>query len=675
MKASIFSGLAAAALIVVFGAIGAFTIWQIRQNDAHAGATEQARAVSEPLRDASEAAYTTELRTLLWLATGNQEHREGMLKAEADFEASLHRVGQSPVATDREFAGWAETHLVPMAMVLRRFGEEPAPPLDEILLELHETYVVLYDSIAAGDLGDQHVADTLVNPRAEGGTVPIKNPIAAVMAFQVARHEAEVEKLAATNRAGEQLFLRIAPALYSVGMALIVLLLVATLWFGRRQARTAAEIRQLRRMTTTDPLTQLGNRRGFEEATKRLCDAAGAGVASLIMMDLDEFKVVNDTFGHARGDLVLTNFAELLSHLAPPGASRFRIGGDEFGLILRGINGEDSLKLAETVRLTASTDLGNGVTVSAGVAVLDPDSRDESLLLQQADAALYEGKMRGRNLAVLYRNEGHAAPLFPATKLQAVRRLLQEGRIEPVFQPIWDLDTHSLLGYEGLSRPHEDYDLSGPQQAFEIAEQFGHAADLDALCRNHLLSAASDLPKETLLFLNLSPYSLTHQAFSPLTLIREIESAGIAKERVVFEITEKSDVAVEAIAEAVVALRLHGLSVAMDDVGAGNNGLSMLRKVPVDYVKIDRGVILAAAAGGTGRAALMAILAFASASGAVVIAEGIEDEGMFAVVRDVASQTILRGKPGLIHGVQGFLFGFPLPASHTARELPPELAA
>jgi EAL domain-containing protein (putative c-di-GMP-specific phosphodiesterase class I) len=144
---------------------------------------------------------------------------------------------------------------------------------------------------------------------------------------------------------------------------------------------------------------------------------------------------------------------------------------------------------------------------------------------------------------------------------------------------------------------------------------------------------------------------------------------------VVFEITETSTVPTSAIAEAVVALRSDGFSVALDDVGSGNSGLEMLRKVSFDYVKIDRGVILAAAESGNGRAGLMAILAFASESGAVVVAEGIEDADMFDLVCQVASQTSLRGRPGLIHGVQGYLFGRPLPAALTARELPPELAA
>jgi diguanylate cyclase (GGDEF)-like protein len=673
VKASIVSGLAAAALIVVFAAIGIFTISSLRQADRNSATIEKAQAASEPLRAANEAAQITELRTLLWLATYDQQHRTGMFEAEADFELAVRQIGQSPVAADREFAAWVETYLIPMAAVLKRFGEEPMPPVTEITADLHTSYLAVYDSIIAGDLGDPHIADGMVDPRADGGTIPIKNPITAVMAFQVARHQAEVDKLASANRQAAQVFLNIAPALYGAGMVLIILLLVATLLFGRRQARTTAEIRQLRRLTTTDPLTGLGNRRGFEEATQRLTMVSVGEAASLIMMDLDQFKVVNDTFGHGRGDAVLALFADIIGELAPPGASRFRIGGDEFAVLLRGASARGAWALAERVRLAASDRLPSGVTVSAGVADLDTADPDADLLQQEADAALYEAKLRGRNLVVTY--EGREdAPVFPATKLQAVRRLLEEGRIDPVFQPIWDIHKHALLGYEGLSRPHPDYDLDGPQQAFDIAEQFGRTADLDRLCRNHLLAAAQQLPPEGQLFINLSPYTLTHHSFAPSQLLAEIELARINPERVVFEVTEKSHVPPQAIGEAVRELRKLGFSVALDDVGAGNNGLEMLRNVPFEYVKIDRAVLISACETGTGRAALMAILAFAAESGAVVIAEGIDDGPMFRTVQEIAHSS-LRGDPGLIHAVQGFRFGRPAPAANALQQLPGELAA
>jgi EAL domain-containing protein (putative c-di-GMP-specific phosphodiesterase class I) len=344
-------------------------------------------------------------------------------------------------------------------------------------------------------------------------------------------------------------------------------------------------------------------------------------------------------------------------------------------MLVHGLDAAASLELAENVRRSAAGDLESGVTVTAGIAMMNPTNRDVSLLQQMADAALYEGKMQGRNASVLYSDDHDASPVFPAAKLHAVRLLLEEGRIEPVFQPIWNIHTNSLFGYEGLSRPHADYGLDGPQEAFDIAEKFGHAADLDRLCRNHLLEAAKQLPQDARLFLNLSPYSLTQQSFSPASLVQEVEAAGLETKRIVFEITEKSSVPTATVAEAVEAIQREGFAVALDDVGAGNNGLEMLRKVPVDFIKIDRAVIVSAQGNSMGGAALMAILAFASESGAMVVAEGIEDVEMLSTVRRFAGNTSLVGKPGLIQAVQGFMFGMPLPAAETAREVPPRLAA
>jgi EAL domain-containing protein (putative c-di-GMP-specific phosphodiesterase class I) len=160
-----------------------------------------------------------------------------------------------------------------------------------------------------------------------------------------------------------------------------------------------------------------------------------------------------------------------------------------------------------------------------------------------------------------------------------------------------------------------------------------------------------------------------------LTLLRELKAANISRSRVVFEVTERSSVAVDVISEAVAELRAHGFAVGLDDVGSGNSGLELMSKVPFDYVKIDRSVMVSATKGASSRAALMAILAFAAESGAVVIAEGIEDPEMFGLVREVAAATRLRGNPGLIHGVQGFLFGLPRPAQEATTQSPPELAA
>jgi len=676
LKAKFISGFASVALIAVFAGTSLLTLWADSTRRHNREVTENAQQMSALYAQASADADRAELYIGLWNSTSNPDYLAEKALAQADFVSSLQEMARSPEPEDREFGEWAVVHFGAMSAVFDRLQEQPAPVFADVMLQYFDAYGALYESILAGDIGDPAIAYQLIDPR--GVTDPnllTVNPVTTIMSLKAEERDAVADAAIGATQRSEDFFGWAAPTLYGVGTLLAIVLLSVTILFGRREARTTAENAQLRRLSTTDALTQLGNRRGFEEATKRLTKVPAGTEISLVMMDLDEFKVVNDTFGHAHGDVVLVSFARLLSEIAPPGASRFRVGGDEFALLLHGHDGAAAMEVAQRLRRSAEAELGFGVTLTSGVATLSASDRDESLLVQKADAALYKGKMLGRNVTVLYDETGNATPVFAAAKSHAVRLLLDEGRIEPVFQPIWDMQANRLLGYEGLSRPDPAYGLSGPQEAFDIAEQFGHAADLDRLCRNHLLAAVNELPENVRVFLNLSPYSLTHQSFSAEALGLEVEAAGVEKSRVVFEITEKSHVATDAIAVAVRAIRAEGMAVALDDVGSGNNGLEMLRCVQFDYVKVDRAVIVAATEDGLGRAALMAILAFASESGAIVVAEGVEDAAMFSTVRTIAAQTALKGKPGLIHGVQGYMFGMPLPAAQSARELPPLLVA
>jgi diguanylate cyclase (GGDEF)-like protein len=676
LRGSVLSTLAAVALIAVIGMLGVVTYWHHRVDTENTADVLEARRMSALYTQANDAARRAELLISVGNATGDPQYLAQQAEVQVEINETFGAISNSPGREDRRFGDWANLYIMPIVELFARLREDPSPPFEELVAQYGVDYAALYASVKAGDLGDPGLAGYLVDPEAvDGDPARLPNPMTIITRIKAEERAAAADATLAATESKEEVALLVTQILYGVGVFLVLGLVVATIRFGRSEARTVAENDQLRRISTTDPLTGLGNRRAFEEAIERVGASTAGGAAALVMMDLDEFKIVNDTFGHGRGDAVLSKFAGLLSKLAPPGVSRFRIGGDEFALIVHGTESAEAFYLAERVRLQAMEFMGNEVTVSAGVAVLDLVDRDVALLAQRADAALYEAKLRGRNLTMLYHQSEGSVPVFPAAKLQAVRLLLQEGRIDPVFQPIWQLHSRALLGYEGLSRPHPDYDLDGPQQAFDIAEQFGHAAELDALCRHHLLDAAKELPAEGLLFINISPYTLTHQSFSPMTLLRELKAANVSRSRVVFEVTERSSVPIDVISEAVAELRSHGFAVALDDVGSGHNGLELMSKAAFDYVKIDRSVMLSATKGASSRAALMAILAFATESGAVVIAEGIEDEAMFDLVRDVAASTQLRGNPGLIHGVQGFLFGLPLPAEEATTASPPELAA
>jgi EAL domain-containing protein (putative c-di-GMP-specific phosphodiesterase class I) len=176
-----------------------------------------------------------------------------------------------------------------------------------------------------------------------------------------------------------------------------------------------------------------------------------------------------------------------------------------------------------------------------------------------------------------------------------------------------------------------------------------------------------------MLFVNISPYTLTHAAFSAESLAEEFKAAGFEPKRVVLEITERSTVSVAIIEFAVEKLREAGFRMALDDVGAGNAGLEMLRRVAVDYVKIDHDVLVSALQDTMARAAVMAIAAFASQAGTRVVAEGIENEPMMELVRWIASGGDDPAN-SMVYAVQGFLLGQPSPASGPG-EPPKQLAA
>jgi diguanylate cyclase (GGDEF)-like protein len=457
---------------------------------------------------------------------------------------------------------------------------------------------------------------------------------------------------------GQQSRITVARFAMAAGLLLVFGLLAASRIFGRRDASAEIELRQLRRAALTDSLTELANRRAFEEQTQLLdvpVDVASSVYLAFIYVY--EFKTVNDTWGHECGDQVLRAIASALKACLPHGTEAFRVGGDEFAALMPDVDQPRAVEAMEQLRRQVERDI-TPATVSIGIATLTGTEIDFVLMRQQADAALYEAKLRGRNLNVPYHFSPETAPVFPSSKLQAVRRLLAEGGLTAVFQPIWHVAPRSIVGYEALARPDQRYGLSGPQQAFEIAELFGRTADLDRLSRTQTLAAAAELPEGALLFVNVSPYTLVHHSFSAAAMRAEFCAAGVDPERVVLEITERSSVPPEVIGHAALQLKDQGFAIAIDDVGSAGNGIEMLLHVPFDYLKVDQAIVTTAMKGGKGRPAMMAILAFARESNAVVLAEGVETEASLQLIQDIA-----RGSPhagDLIQLAQGFLLGMPV---------------
>jgi len=431
---------------------------------------------------------------------------------------------------------------------------------------------------------------------------------------------------------------------------------------GRRLMR---DHRMVLRRATRDGLTDLPNQRAFhDEFSQAVASAARyEDPFALALLDVDDFKLINDRNGHPQGDAILQRVAKVLRG-ARPGDLPYRIGGDEFALTLTHTDAEGARAVARRL----SRDLQDaGIEVSVGASTLRPGQQADTLRAE-ADAALYEAKREGGNRVTHFADISERVVVTTAAKKEAVVRLIEEGRVDTLFQPIWNLDAATLLGVEALARPDPSYALSGPAEAFDIAEQIGRVHQLDVLCVENALRLAPELHPGVLLFLNLSPLTLDLDAEADAWLAPAVERAGLTPQAVVVEVTERFGGRTERVIKRLKHLREQGFKIAVDDVGTGNSGLEMLSKIDAEFVKLDRSIITAAATEPSARAVLMAMATFARQTGAFVIAEGIEDEDILQFLRAINEEHELASDT-IIQGGQGFGLGRP---SH---ELSPESPA
>jgi EAL domain-containing protein (putative c-di-GMP-specific phosphodiesterase class I) len=297
-----------------------------------------------------------------------------------------------------------------------------------------------------------------------------------------------------------------------------------------------------------------------------------------------------------------------------------------------------------------------------GVSALRPGLAFGTLRAE-ADAALCEAKRKGGNRVAQFEDVRENVVVTTAEKKEAVRRLLEEGRLITLFQPIWNLDGGTLLAVEALMRPDPAYELSGPAEAFDIAEQLGLVHQLDVMSVESALRHAQELEPGVRLFVNLAPITLDLDGDGDDWLKLAVERAGLSPGRVVIEVTERFGARTSSVVKCLQRLREHGFQIAIDDVGTGNSGLEMLHKLHPEFVKLDRSIVGAAATEPGARAVLMAMATFARQTGAFVIAEGIEDEETLCFLRSLDDEL---SSESVIQGGQGFGLGRP------AEQLSPE---
>jgi diguanylate cyclase (GGDEF)-like protein len=453
-----------------------------------------------------------------------------------------------------------------------------------------------------------------------------------------------------------------------LGLALALGLL--TVWLARRVLEPAERLEEARRIledaydraraeALRDTLTGLGNHRAFQEEVERqwAIHARSGRPMALAILDLDDFKRVNDSSGHAVGDQMLRQAATTIASYVRRSDRAFRVGGDEFALILPETDtNQAQLTIRRLLAACLDGETGRGfehtISFSAGISAGPDPARDREALYRQADAALFWSKRHGRTCVTIYdpaRHDGPIAERPPAELSAAVAQVAATGAIRAVFQPIYDLSTGAPRGFEGLVRPLPDSGFADPGSLFAAAEATGRTSELDIACLNTVMETAARLRLPGSLTVNLSPRTLERDDFSVHALLRMIVRHGLDPRQIVLELTEREAVEdVERLRRAVEACRVAGIKVAADDVGAGNAGLRLLSQLRFDIVKIDLSLVQGGAVRETSLEILKTLRDLADRWGALVVAEGIETPQQLDVVRSLgigAGQGYLLGRP------------------------------
>ena len=467
------------------------------------------------------------------------------------------------------------------------------------------------------------------------------------------------------------------PALGSLA-GLIILLGGFTIWMARQILRPAAQLeasrsrlRELyesaREAALRDSLTGLGNHRAFQEAVARMVEGSRryGTMFSLILLDIDEFKRINDTRGHAVGDQLLTQLGEIVRGSIRHTDAGFRVGGDEFAILLPHTDAQGAVGLCRRLLARSLEDRGSGayrapISFSAGVTACPTFGGTRLELTAQADAALYRGKRAGRTVVTIYDptiDRGHVDDGMRAELSSAISAVIESGAMTPAYQPIVDLGTGRILGYEGLIRVPRESTFAHTGALFDAAEAAGRVQDLDRAALDVVLAGAAGLAPDVLLSLNVSPRTLESGDLNATAFLAVLRRHGIAPNRVILELTEREAVQEpERLRDTLRAVQLAGVRVAADDVGAGNAGLRLLSQFQFDVVKIDLSLVQ----GGTGRghgqgqtfSVLTSLVQMADRLGAVTIAEGVETPEQLQVIRELgitAGQGYLLGRPSPEH--------------------------
>ena len=387
------------------------------------------------------------------------------------------------------------------------------------------------------------------------------------------------------------------------------------------------------------PLTRLFNQRVFWELLEYEVGRAKRHDTSfaVCVVDLDDFKRVNDTFGHATGDRYLKEMAAILLSETRQGDILARYGGDEFAFVLPEVDLAGATTIVDRIREKISLfrmepdEPGQPLieaSVSIGIALFPDHASNAQDLFSLADRMMYKAKLSGKN-AYRAPDPGEAVHFHTAGQREAhLLDLVRNGHIFPYFQPLLDLSTRTVTGYEVLARLRDDDGkIVAAGEFISLVERAGLAASMDFSILEKALGMAAERGLSGKLFFNMTPYAMAAPDFAN-RIVDTVARYPIPTNQVAFEITERQAIKnVRLVENLIRELKSLGFSFSIDDFGAGFSSHHYLREFPVDYLKIDGPFILGAGRGNTVDLAIVhSIVSLARSLGIQTVGEGIEDE-------------------------------------------------
>ncbi len=424
----------------------------------------------------------------------------------------------------------------------------------------------------------------------------------------------------------------------------------------RARADTERALSLVAHQATHDALTGLTNRTELVRIAEQALREHERQPVVALFLDLDRFKLVNDSLGHAAGDALLVEVAARLRQVVRPTDVLARLGGDEFVILLVGVDREEAARTAERVRAVMREPYdahGRALTTTAsiGLAPATPGATVETLL-RDADVALYRAKDSGRDQVAWFDRDAHEELVHRISLEQDLREALEAGELELAYQPMFDVAHGRVVGVEALSRwAHLRLGAVPPGVFIPLAEDTGLMRTLGATvigtaCRQ---AARWRTVPEFTVWVNVSARQLDTHGLARLVL-EEVRGAGITPDRVGVEVTESVFTDERCALAELTELAQAGVRIAIDDFGTGHSSLARLYRFPIDVLKIDQSFVHDIETR-RGMAAVRAVVQLTEALGLTTVAEGIETPRQLELVREAGC-----------HVGSGFLLGRPGPA-------------